>query len=96
MIDAIDSLGLRGKVRTNGWGGGGQELEEIAKGRLAFTVMRMNDDNGVAMAEAIALDQQDRPGDVPLVYSGEFTLVTQDHDTERIEALKRHAFRYSQ
>ncbi|SDU46647.1 substrate-binding domain-containing protein [Stappia sp. ES.058] len=96
VIDAIDSLGLRGKVRTNGWGGGGQELEEIAKGRLAFTVMRMNDDNGVAMAEAIALDQQDRPGDVPLVYSGEFTLVTQDHDTERIEALKRHAFRYSQ
>ncbi len=57
--------------------------------------MRMNDDNGVAMAEAIALDLQGRSGDVPLVFSGAFELVTADHDRSRIEALKRRAFRYS-
>ena len=96
VIDAIETLGLQGKVQTNGWGGGSQELEEIAKGRLAVTVMRMNDDNGVAMAEAIALDQLGRSDDVPLVYSGEFALVTQAHDAAKIDALKNRAFRYSQ
>ncbi|WP_051241786.1 substrate-binding domain-containing protein [Stappia stellulata] len=96
VIDAIDALGLRGKVRTNGWGGGSQELAEIASDRLAFTVMRMNDDNGVAMAEAIALDQLGRQEEVPLVYSGDFVLVTQNHDAERIQSLKNRAFRYSQ
>ncbi len=96
VIDAIETLGLQGQVQTNGWGGGSQELAEIAKGRLAVTVMRMNDDNGVAMAEAIALDQLGRSDDVPLVYSGEFALVTQAHDAAKIEALKTRAFRYSQ
>jgi autoinducer 2-binding protein LuxP len=96
VIDAIESLGLQGKVQTNGWGGGSQELEEIAKGRLAVTVMRMNDDNGVAMADAIALDQLGRSDDVPLVYSGDFVLVGQNQDAETIKALKNRAFRYSQ
>jgi autoinducer 2-binding protein LuxP len=95
VADAIAEAGLSGRVETNGWGGGSSELELLKKGRLAATVMRMNDDNGVAMAEAIALDLQGRSGDVPLVFSGAFELVTADHDRSRIEALKRRAFRYS-
>lgn len=95
VADAIAEAGLSGRVETNGWGGGSSELELLEKGRLAATVMRMNDDNGVAMAEAIALDLQGRSGDVPLVFSGAFELVTAEHDRSRIEALKRRAFRYS-
>ena len=40
----------------NGWGGGSAELEAIERGDLDVTVMRMNDDTGIAMAEAIKWD----------------------------------------
>lgn len=95
VSDAIAEMGLVGDVSTNGWGGGSAELELIENGHLSATVMRMNDDNGVAIAEAISLDLQGRGNDVPLVYSGAFELVPADHDRARIEALKRRAFRYS-
>lgn len=74
-------------------GGGSAELEALQDGRLAVTVMRMNDDTGIAMAEAIKRDLAGLP--VPLVYSGEFELVTQNTTTEHIERLKQRAFRYS-
>nr|WP_245153052.1 substrate-binding domain-containing protein [Stappia taiwanensis] len=96
VLDAIRELGREGQVHTNGWGGGSAELEQIAKGALEATVMRMNDDNGVAMAEAISLDLQGRGHEVPQVYSGDFALITSRDDPQRIETLKRKAFRYSQ
>lgn len=96
VLDAIRELGREGQVHTNGWGGGSAELEQIAEGTLEATVMRMNDDNGVAMAEAISLDLQGRGHEVPQVYSGDFALVTSRDDPQRIETLKRKAFRYSQ
>ncbi|MGF1761378.1 substrate-binding domain-containing protein [Photobacterium sagamiensis] len=92
-VDAIKQLGLQNKVRVNGWGGGSAELEAIENADLDVTVMRMNDDTGVAMAEAIKLDQQSRP--VPLVYSGELVLVTKGISKGRLNTLKHRAFRYS-
>lgn len=96
VADAIEASGLAATVATNGWGGGSAELEDLARGRLALTVMRMNDDNGVAIAEAISLDVQGRGDEVPLVFSGPFALVSSGDAPERIEELKRRAFRYSQ
>ena len=96
VADAIEAAGLTGKVATNGWGGGSAELDYLIEGRLEATAMRINDDNGVAMAEAISLDRQDRTEEVPLVFSGSFALVSSDDSTQRIEELKRRAFRYSQ
>lgn len=55
--------------------------------------MRMNDDTGVAMAEAIKMDLEDKP--VPTVYSGDFEIVTSQDSEERIQELKLRAFRYS-
>lgn len=95
-LDAIQAARGGRKVVTNGWGGGSAELEAIAAGHLDVTVMRMNDDNGVAMAEAIALDQAGREDEVPVVYSGAFELVTSEDSTHRIDDLKARAFRYSQ
>lgn len=83
----------REDIYLNGWGGGSAELEALQDGRLAVTVMRMNDDTGIAMAEAIKRDMAGLP--VPLVYSGEFELVTQNTAAEHIERLKQRAFRYS-
>ncbi|WP_047044672.1 substrate-binding domain-containing protein [Vibrio mexicanus] len=91
-IDAIKEQG-RENVLLNGWGGGSAELEALKKGYLDVTVMRMNDDTGIAMAEAIKWDIEGK--EVPVVYSGELTLVTSEDSAERIEQLVSHAFRYS-
>lgn len=83
----------RTDIRVNGWGGGSAELDALQKGELDVTVMRMNDDTGVAMAEAIKWDLEGKT--VPTVYSGSFELVTNNDSKERMERLKQTAFRYS-
>ena len=94
VSEALQALGLHERISINGWGGGSAELDMIEAGVMDVTVMRMNDDNGVAMAEAIRLDILGKP--VPLIYSGHFKLVDKTLDQERIEAYKKRAFRYSQ
>ena len=91
--EALDQLKLQNKIVINGWGGGTTELEMIEKKTLDVTVMRMNDDNGVAMAEAIKLDLLHQK--VPLIYSGKFEIVDTTTSKEHIEQLKQRAFRYS-
>jgi autoinducer 2-binding protein LuxP len=91
-VEALKEL-QREDIVVNGWGGGSAELEAIRRGDLGVTVMRMNDDTGVAMAEAIKWDIQGKP--VPTVYSGSFELVTSGSSEERIEQLEMQAFRYS-
>ena len=92
---AVAEKGLTGKTLINGWGGGSAELKALAKGALDVTVMRMNDDNGVAMADAIALDFTGRGDQVPQIYSGDFSLVTKDTPPAKVAELKKRAFRYS-
>ncbi len=55
--------------------------------------MRMNDDTGVAMAEAIKCFLEGKA--VPLVYSGDFEVVTKQDSTARIAELKARSFRFS-
>ena len=55
--------------------------------------MRMNDDTGVAMAEAIKWDMEGKT--VPIVYSGNFEIVTSEISKSKIEQLEKQAFRYS-
>lgn len=90
--DALAELG-RTDIAINGWGGGSAELDALMTGDLDLTVMRMNDDTGVAMAEAIKLDIQKKP--VPTVYSGEFEVVTSGDSASKLNELKLKAFRYS-
>jgi len=92
IIDAAKELGRLNEIQVNGWGGGSSELLALEKGELDFTVMRINDDNGVAMADAISLDIDGRSGEVPTVYSGDMVLVKKGMDVEK---LKKRAFRYS-
>lgn len=95
IIDALKDTGRLGDVRVNGWGGGSTELAAIEAGELDFTVMRMNDDNGVAMAEAIRMDLEGEGARVPTVFSGAFAMVPRGIDAEELERLRAHAFRYS-
>jgi len=83
----------REDIEVNGWGGGSAELNALEKGELEVTVMRMNDDTGVAMAEAIKWDIEGKK--IPLVYSGDFVVVNKKSSKETLDALKKRAFRYS-
>ncbi len=95
-IDALKEAGKINEVLVNGWGGGSSELAAIESGELAFTVMRMNDDNGVAMAEAIKFDLAGiAKSHAPTVYSGDFELVDQKTSPEKLKELQDYAFRYS-
>jgi autoinducer 2-binding protein LuxP len=53
----------------------------------------MNDDTGIAIAEAINNDRLDLP--VPQIYSGRFVIVTQQHSAKQIQQFSNTAFRYS-
>lgn len=92
---ALEQTGLSERIMINGWGGGAAELNAMALGQLEVTVMRMNDDNGVAMAEAIRLDLAGRRQDVPVVFCGDMELVNKATPRNQIELLKKRAFRYS-
>lgn len=94
-IEALEAKNLLGKIKVNGWGGGSNELKAIQENKMDFTVMRMNDDNGVAMAEAISLDLQNKANEVPLIYSGDFELVKKGISAEKLNKMKQKAFRYS-
>jgi len=95
VSDAIDKSGKIGKVITNGWGGGESEIQAILQKKLEATVMRMNDDNGIAMAEAIKLDILGNSNKVPTMHSGEFKLLTSDMPVKDIIKYREWAFRYS-
>lgn len=92
---ALAEAGRQGDIRLNGWGGGSAELAVLADGGLDVTVMRMNDDNGVAMADAIKLDLEGRAEDKPTVFSGDFRVIDHRSSPAEIAAARRWAFRYS-
>ncbi|MCP3871988.1 MAG: substrate-binding domain-containing protein [Desulfobacteraceae bacterium] len=95
ILDALKDLNLVDQILVNGWGGGANELKSLIAGDLNFTVMRMNDDNGVAMAEAIRLDIESKLEAIPLIYSGEMVIVNKGIIEDDIITLKKKAFRYS-
>lgn len=88
---AVHNVVTEQHILINGWGGGNKELDALQSGELE----RMNDDNGVAMAEAIKLDLEGKEKQVPVVFSGDFKLLTSAITQEERVALERHAFRYS-
>ena len=92
---AIKEKGKHQQVLLNGWGGGDAEIESLSRGEIDLTVMRMNDDSSIAIAEAIRLDQQGKTDEVPHIYSGDMVLIDQDTSQEELNSLKRRAFRYS-
>ncbi len=94
-IEALKQKNLLGKILVNGWGGGYAELDAIEKGELDITVMRMNDDNGVAMAEAIKFDILGKEKEIPTIFSGDLKIVKKGIDKEDLQRLKTEAFRYT-
>ncbi len=95
VMEALKEKNLTGKILVNGWGGGSTELQAIEKKLLDVTVMRINDDNGVAMAEAIKLDLGNLEDKIPTIFSGEMVIVDKNIKKEELDNLRKRAFRYT-
>lgn len=96
-ISAVQSAGsdVSERVGVTAWGGTGDELEALREGELLATPMRMSDDVGVAMAEAIRLDLEDRNDEIPLVFLGRIDIVSSASGPEVVDAFEQEAFRYT-
>lgn len=96
-ISAVQAAGpeVAERVGVTAWGGTGDELEALRAGELMATPMRMSDDVGVAMAEAIKMDLQGREDDIPLVFLGRIDIVSSASGPEVVDAFEKEAFRYT-
>ncbi|WP_192035338.1 substrate-binding domain-containing protein [Halomonas sp. YLGW01] len=96
-LGALRALREAGRldVLINGWGGGKAELAAYRQGELDLTVMRMNDDNGIAMAEAIKLDLMQKANRVPQIFAGQIVLVDDRVSPDALARLQHRAFRLS-
>jgi len=92
---AIAEMDMTGKVVINGWGGGTEEQELLLAGKLDFTVLRMQDDWGVSLAEIIKYDLEDRRDNIPLVFNGGMQVIDRTYDRAAIDKILAYAFRYS-
>ncbi len=94
-ISAVQAAGAGDKLKVTAWGGTGDELEALRKGELIATPMRMSDDVGVAMAEAIRADIEGRKDDIPLVFLGRIDIVSSASGPDVVDAFEKEAFRYT-
>lgn len=94
-ISAVQAQGLGDKLCVTAWGGTGDELDALKNGELCATPMRMSDDVGVAMAEAIRMDQEGRQEEIPLVFLGRIDIVSGKSSPEEVQAKAEEAFRYT-
>jgi autoinducer 2-binding protein LuxP len=92
VVDALAELG-RTDLVVNGWGGSPAEIEQLRLGGLQVVLMRMNDDNAIAIAEAIKRDLQGKP--LPLVYASDFILLDDGMSIDEIRIYEALARRYS-
>lgn len=91
-LDALEQLG-RTDVVVNGWGGGPEELEQLRSGRLPIVLMRLTDEAGIAIAEAIRRDLLGLP--IPKVFAGRFVVLDDRMSAASVAALAAQAHRYS-
>ncbi|QXT39062.1 substrate-binding domain-containing protein [Gymnodinialimonas ceratoperidinii] len=92
-LAAATERGVLDDVIINGWGGGADELASIIDGGLQVTAFRVNDDWGVAVAEAIRADLAGE--EVPVVLAATINTIDYRMTEEEIREQTEYAFRYS-
>ncbi|SDX12056.1 substrate-binding domain-containing protein [Roseicitreum antarcticum] len=93
VLAAATERGKLDDVIINGWGGGADELKSIKDGGLKVTAFRVNDDWGVAVAEAIRAHAAGE--EVPVVLAATIKPIDYTMSAEAIDAETDYAFRYS-
>lgn len=94
-VEAQLAADRAGDVFSTGWGGTGLELEAIRRGELDATPMRMGDDVGAAVAEAIKYRLEGREAELPMVFLGRILVAHDQMTADELNALEQEAFRFS-
>ena len=92
---ALETLGKAGQVGVWGFGGTGDELEAMRRGRMTGSVFRFQDDAGAAIAEGIKRHLEGRQNDVPQVFMGDFQMTDDSMSVDDLRAMAERAHRYS-
>ena len=95
VVDALERAGDPNRFLVTGWGGTALELQALRGGQLNATPMRMNDDLGVATAEAIRFVLASRQAELPRVYLGRITVAHDRLSAQEVDDMEVQAFRYS-
>lgn len=90
---AIRNTDSLGSVTTNGWGGNHDEFKQLHEGMLLATLLPIEDDIAVSIAESIKADMEDAAA--PRLFLAGMALLTQESSRYDIDQLKNQAFRYS-
>ena len=94
-IEAVATVDKLQRPLLSGWGGTALEVEAVRNGDLNATPMRMNDDLGVATAEAIKYILDNREHELPLIYLGRIEILDDSMTSKEITSKETQAFRYS-
>ncbi len=94
-VEAQLAAGKENEIFSTGWGGTGLELEAMRRGELNATPMRMGDDVGAAVAEAVKFTMEGRGDELPQIFLGRITIANDEMSVEEIDALEQEAFRFS-
>ncbi len=84
-----------GEILVNGWGGGWGEQKHMWEGYMGYSIMRMQDDWGVALAEVMKYDIEGRMDEVPLCVIGGIVLIHDGMTQEEVAVYSQYAYRYS-
>ena len=94
-VEAQLAMGREGDIFSTGWGGTGLEIEALRNGELDATPMRMGDDVGAAVAEAIKYTLEGRQAELPRIFLGRITIANDQMSVDELNALEEEAFRFS-
>ncbi|WP_298434864.1 substrate-binding domain-containing protein [uncultured Jannaschia sp.] len=94
-VEAQLAMGMEDEIFSTGWGGTGLELEALRNGELDATPMRMGDDVGAAVAEAIKYHLEGRENELPRIFLGRITIANNEMSVDELNALEQEAFRFS-
>ena len=94
-VEAQLAMGMEGEIFSTGWGGTGLEMEALRNGELDATPMRMGDDVGAAVAEAIKYHLEGRENELPRIFLGRITIANDQMSADELNALEEEAFRFS-
>lgn len=94
VVRAIKELQLVGQTQTNSWRLAPQDVEHLRQGIVLGSYLFMQDDLAIGIAEAIKMDLEG--GRMPRLYIANSQLVTMPLTDERLTALQKQAYRYSE
>ena len=93
---ALTEMGIPNEqIMVTAYGGGWGEQKLMWEGELNWTILRMQDDWGVAPAEIIKYDIEGRRDEIPLVVMGGVILIHDGMTPEEVGEMMKYAYRYT-